>query len=273
MTAMKTRQSKKKRACGKQITNSHYPQHRDTCLKCFIANNNEIIEELEYTIQVADEKAEAQEKKIQELEKQIDSLNIKTSLQNMDKQIQQLKKNLDDFKFKEPEPKNRRREDPKPLQDPTRELTIKNIPYKKEEDLKKMIKNLADTKQVQLGDFKCFRALKKGGGNADENRQTHPRIIIILPDNETKNALKKRHREPLTLRALGLEDQKETEIYIEENLTREQGHLFWKVRTFKKKNEYEFAWVKDGVCFLKKSPEEQIHRIDDEEQLERLSKA
>jgi len=159
---------------------------------------------------------------------------------------------------------------PTPPQRPDLEIVIQGIPYGKNEDLTSIVKSIAHAKQVELKEehFSCFRAINKSKAQSVEPKP--PRIIVKLRDNAMKNEMKKRPDTPMTLRDIDYkfpdtdEKQKNSYIYINENLPPKTRSLFWRVRTFKKKNNFRFAWTKDGRCFLRKFENSRVYEIESE---------
>jgi hypothetical protein len=162
---------------------------------------------------------------------------------------------------------------PKPLQDPSRQVMIRNIPTTKDENLSGIVTKIATIKNMTIttSDFTCLRAVSTAKTNS--SKITPPNIIITFHNNEHKNTFKKRAETDITINNI-IPDQTDNTniIYIEENLPPATRELFWKTRTFKTKHKYEYAWTKNGSIYLKKNTDTRAQRIESTEQLQELEK-
>ena len=162
--------------------------------------------------------------------------------------------------------------------DPTRELVVKGIPYRRGEKLDQIVHNLitaAHDTHLDERDFQCMRALNRNWTKEQqEDTDRTPKIIIQLATRMLKDRLKKRPQRTMTLRDTGIQNLSQTlyerEIHINENLTAEQGRIFYLARTKKSSIGYRFAWTQDGVVLMREEEGEPVREIGDEAALERL---
>lgn len=128
-----------------------------------------------------------------------------------------------------------------------KECTIAGVPYKQDEDVVKIVEEIIKKKglTIRSEDFTAFRAVRKG--NNPNNNDKPPIIIVAFRTNTMKTDFKRRTNDE--------SNNNENPIYINENLTKEQGSLFYAVRQFKKKYSYTYAWTRNGVPQLRKNSE------------------
>jgi hypothetical protein len=155
---------------------------------------------------------------------------------------------------------------------------VANIPYHTEENTTKIIANIIFHLciDIPVSSFACFRALNKTKDNTDKNNP--PLIIVKFATNHQKNLFKKRPMEDLRLSHLATIEIPGVEgldlnrpIYIKESLTKEQSHLFYLARKFKKEHGYRFVWTRDGQIYLRKQEEQPVHEIRHEADLTNLA--
>jgi hypothetical protein len=162
---------------------------------------------------------------------------------------------------------------PRPLQDPTRQLVIRNVPVTENENLDKIITNIASKKDMTLttADYTCLRAISKSKENSEKT--TPPNIIVTFHNNDNKNNFKKKPKDDITISDIveNSEDN-DTKVYIQENLAPNVRELFWKTRKFKTEHSYAYAWTKNGTIYLKKNQDdERPRRIETETQVTELA--
>lgn len=161
-------------------------------------------------------------------------------------------------------------------QDPYTELVIRGLPYTgQDEKLDDILTKMAHKQNVTLsGRARIFRALRKGDKKVNKSRP--PKVIIQLSSNADKNDMKRRPATPFTLEDLGYDhkeltpEQKQKPFYLNENLTPDQGKLFFEARKFKRANNYKFCWTSNGVILLRKAEGEAVYTVQSEQNLNQL---
>jgi hypothetical protein len=161
---------------------------------------------------------------------------------------------------------------------PEREIVIKGVPYRQGEDLRRIVQNLvkaAGHQRLEEREYQCMRALGRNKTKTEqEDNKNTPRIIIQLASQHTKNTLKRRPPNTLTLKDTGIEDLPDAlhsrQIHMNENLTAEQSRIFYMVRQSKEGMGYRFAWTQDGVVLMREREGAIVREIDNETTLERL---
>lgn len=63
---------------------------------------------------------------------------------------------------------------------------------------------------------------------------------------------------------------KQSKIFLNENLTAQNKDLLWRMKSKAKEKEYEFAWVKNGKLFVRRAPRSKIIRIASVDDLEKI---
>ena len=163
---------------------------------------------------------------------------------------------------------------------PAREIVVRGIPYRQGEDLRAIVQNLvkaAGHPQLEEREYQCMRALGRDKKKTEqENNENTPKIIIQLATQHTKNALKRRPENTLTLRDTGIKDLPENihsqQIHMNENLTTEQSRLFWMARQRKTEMGYRFVWTQNGMVLMREKEGAAVREINSEEALERLAR-
>ena len=174
----------------------------------------------------------------------------------------------------------------RPLQDPTKELVLRGVPYSSQETqqhLQEYVQAIAEHKNIDIrnSDFRILRALARDGGRRQPIRSRHPKIIIVLSSNILKRMFKARSKNaegPLLLKHLPAKTElwdhtSMTPIYLSENLTPEQNKLFYLVRKLKSKLNYKYAWTRDGYCYMRKTADSKAIPIHNETDLTKLQTA
>lgn len=64
--------------------------------------------------------------------------------------------------------------------------------------------------------------------------------------------------------------RKKSKVFINENLTAQNKRLFWQMKTKAREMEYQFAWVKDGKFFVRRSQHDRILRINGASDLDQI---
>ena len=121
--------------------------------------------------------------------------------------------------------------------------------------------------------LKCFRAINKTKNNLDTTNP--PKIIVQFATNELKNEFKKRPAEGLNVEnlkqvQLPANIDRNRPIYIQESLNKEQSHIAYLTRQFKKRHNYGYAWTRDGISYLRFYDNQPVHEINNEADLEKL---
>ena len=162
---------------------------------------------------------------------------------------------------------------------PTREVAIRGIPYRVKEDLRGIVRSIvheAGLEPLDERDYDCIRALGKGKTREDQESNTiTPRIIVTLATQKLKDALRRRPRQPLLVRHTNIQGLDEhtnsRQIFINENLTRDQGHLFYKARQRRGIMGWPYAWTANGAVLVRRREgweAEEIHSVADLDRLE-----
>lgn len=64
--------------------------------------------------------------------------------------------------------------------------------------------------------------------------------------------------------------RKQSKVFINENLTAPNKRLFWQMKTKAREMEYQFAWVKDGKFFVRRSQRDRVLRIKTTSDLDQI---
>ena len=143
---------------------------------------------------------------------------------------------------------------PKPYDEanPEMEVIVSGLTYGKNENLDEKIKNIGKDKKVILGttDFVAFRALRRKNPEAAP-KDTQPNVILTFKRAADKKAFL---ASKVDNEYVNITNNDDSKIYINENLTTEQRHLFYLARRFKADHQhaYKYVWTDNGVIKLRK---------------------
>lgn len=152
---------------------------------------------------------------------------------------------------------------------PETELIIRGMPYRTTEDTKKIIEKIAYEKGLRLtrNDFECVRAIKRG---TDQTQHKYPpNIIVTFHDEQDKRDFRKMTR--LTARDIDptFSEEKDSPIYINENLPPRARTLLYHARSKKKVHGWKYAWTEDGIVYIRKTEDEEKIQINELADLEK----
>lgn len=161
---------------------------------------------------------------------------------------------------------------------PAREVAIRGIPYRVGENLREIVRSIvheAGLEPLEEREYDCIRALRKGRTQKDqESNIMTPRIIVTLASQKLKDALRRRPQQPLRVKHANIQGLDELtnnrQIYINENLTRDQGHLFYKARQSRTRMGWPYAWTANGAVLIRRREEWKAEEVRSVEDLDRL---
>jgi hypothetical protein len=143
---------------------------------------------------------------------------------------------------------------------------------------KRTIQNrqIAKTKSLTIttNDFTSQRAISKTA--QDTNATTQPYIIVKFKTNTMKKSFKTYNKEHGKITPHSLDQTCEddiTPIYINENLPHNTRTLYRETLAFKKKNNYQYAWTRDGQIMLRKNSNTITHKINTSNDLHNIQNA
>ena len=128
--------------------------------------------------------------------------------------------------------------------------------------------------------MQCSYDLSNVASNSyqQEPNKKPPKIILVLQNEQTKVAMKKRNRRKLTLASLGYKESDGLtpealgkQIYINENLTPTQGHINFLARNYKREHSWKYCWTRNGMTYLRKTDSSDRIAIRSEADLKSLS--
>lgn len=168
-----------------------------------------------------------------------DYVQLKNENFEINKEIYQLKSQLDDF---EQYSKNSN-------------LVISGIPENVDENLFDILNVMANKLQIHNSGIIDYHRISTRKASSIKP------IIVKFISKKQRNAFFAATK----VKRLRANDLKENfdqmKIFVNEHLTNLNKSLFYEVRQFKAKNNYKFAWTKDGKIYLRKSESDPIIRI------------
>lgn len=143
-------------------------------------------------------------------------------------------------------------------------VIVNGIPEEKGENIREIIKAIADVLDVSVHNYDICAAHRLPGG-IDNARP----IIIRFNNSEIKPKLiaaSKKNR--ITSENIGFNIK--MPIFITEHLTRETTEIFQKAKELRNRGLIEFAWCRNGSVFIRHQEDSQRIRINDHDELKRL---
>ena len=139
-------------------------------------------------------------------------------------------------------------------------LIIHGVPYKTNEKVDEIIKNIGGLLDVSLNN-QSFTAVRLG----KENQKTNLIKVTFQDENTKQKIIKSPKRRQLNTSKLGLNIDKP--IFLNHDLTKQNQELFKKANDFKKENGFKFLWISKGSILLRKEENSKIMAIEKEDDL------
>lgn len=145
-------------------------------------------------------------------------------------------------------------------------LEINNLPESENEDLKDVLKSIFAALNVDL--INHTTAYHR----VPTTRKDKPKPIIIQFDTKaTRDSCLKAAKDK-RLKTTDVNPRLVSNpLYFNEHLTPELKHLHYLCRKFKKENNYNFCWVKDGKLFLRENQTSKVLRVTSSDNLPNVS--
>lgn len=192
--------------------------------------------------EIIDLKKELREVKTDLRREHAEKNTMKEKLERQNKEIDDLKANVESLLVKEK----------------AALAEVKGIPKKEGEALKDIIISVAKAAGLQLkaADIKDVYRNRAMMGKLDL-------ITVIFHDENVRNDfIVKCRKARLTLHAIKYDGSES--IYVNESLTWYTRKLFNAAQIFKKKEQYQFCWIKNGKVFLRKEQGSKIFSVRNE---------
>ena len=150
-------------------------------------------------------------------------------------------------------------------------LVIKGMPEIKNENPEQthqLMQKLLDCIGVDINCVTSSKRIGKKGGST-------PRIILFTVDQkENKHGIITAKRANQVVASDIFDNASPNQaIYVDEQLTRQNGHLLKMARKLKEDSNTEFVWVKDGTVYVKQTKESQAVAIRNEHDLSSFGKS
>lgn len=127
-------------------------------------------------------------------------------------------------------------------------VVITGIEYTQEENLIEIVNNIADILKVNLieSDFDEIYRIK--------STDKKPRIIVKFTRTLVKQRLINgiKVKKSLYAKELGIDKDKETQIYLNEYLSQKSHELWKEVKKLRSSNKVKYAWIRDGEVYIRK---------------------
>lgn len=142
-------------------------------------------------------------------------------------------------------------------------IGIIGVPEDKQENCVETIKQIASKLKVELSVQNAFRV-----HSGDKNKIR--KIVAIINSKENKrNLINEARKSKLTTKQVCVKWDN-SNIYINEQLTRTNINLFYKTRTKAREYGYKFTYFKDSKIFVKKSENTNVILIDEAKSLSKI---
>ncbi|XP_046686134.1 uncharacterized protein LOC124371822, partial [Homalodisca vitripennis] len=138
-------------------------------------------------------------------------------------------------------------------------VEIHGIPQEKNEDVVSVVKEVGKALDFNISNTMidaCHRL-----GKRSEPNSPPPGIVLKFVSRLDKEELlrKRRVKSNFSTRHMNLEMDKP--VYINESLTPMKRKLMAEARKFKRENNYQFVWVRDGRIFLRKEETSKVIHV------------
>lgn len=135
-------------------------------------------------------------------------------------------------------------------------LEIHGIAESPKEDLFQVLVNLSSKMEIEVPERSSVEAVHRLKSRQDRIAP----IIVRFTDQATKDLWITKKK---ALRA--------EKIFLNDNLTKAQGHLFWQTRQQAKEKGYKFAWTKNGKVLVRKEEGSNIIAVNTATDLAKLT--
>lgn len=205
-----------------------------------------VIKEMVQSLNFVSAQYEESQRKIKNLEKENE--NLKMEVKQISKRLQYIET---DYYYQQ-------------QQELQKHITIHGVPKQKNEDLTKIIINIASTLKVNITetDIKSFRTIR--GKN---NLNTTPIIVVELMDEEKKNEINRNYKTngPIIISQI-IKNTKNTaaehqKVYINDYLCTYYKKLLEETKKLKQNYNIKFVWVKNGNIYVRQNESSASYRI------------
>lgn len=150
-------------------------------------------------------------------------------------------------------------------------VIINGVTEVQNEDVKQIVCQIAATLEVNIEATDLVTAMRKPSNTEITD---HPRsIMITFKNKEKRDEILLKKSKKLSTRILNVRNEDERPIYITEQLTARKQYISKMARDVKRAGIVQFAWVKNGDIFIRKTEESRIIKIKHIEQLQQLLNA
>lgn len=149
-------------------------------------------------------------------------------------------------------------------------LVINGVIESENENATKVTIQIAQALNVNLETTEIKSATRKATTNVNSGL---PRSIIVQFNNKiTRDNILKNKKTRITNKTINNNTKKEDDrtIYISEQLTSRKQYLFKMARDLKRSNTIQFAWVKEGNIFIRRTEDSRIIKIHTADQIKQL---
>lgn len=147
-----------------------------------------------------------------------------------------------------------------------RNVEIKGVEEVRNENLKEIMTAISDKIGVRL-ESKDIEAIHR----VNNRKEKEPRDIIVqFKSREIKENLLLNRREKVKSN-LVTKGKNDNMIYINEHLTQHNKLIFWEARQKCRENNYRYVWTKNGKIFVRKTENERAYRINNIEDINKIS--
>lgn len=145
-----------------------------------------------------------------------------------------------------------------------RNIEINGIPFTKDENLEKIVKDIGIDINVEIKDGEIDVVHRIPTRN---NKNPEPVVVQFLSRKKRDEMIQKAKDKQITTTTLNMSGPQRT-IYINEHLTKQRKRLLYETKQKKKEMAYKFVWTKGGKVFLRKNETSNVIQVRTFEELD-----
>lgn len=132
-----------------------------------------------------------------------------------------------------------------------RNIQIDGVPEEKDEDLRKMVKDIGDTIEVQF-EYKEVDVVHRIPTINENNKNCLPIVVQFTTRQVRDKFLTNAKKTRVNTRDLG-KSGVDKPVFVNEHLTKSKKILMFEARKIKIERDYKFLWSKNGKIIIRKN--------------------
>jgi hypothetical protein len=138
-------------------------------------------------------------------------------------------------------------------------IEIAGVPVVKDENLANVFEKIAQQMNVSIGKQHILQIYRIKGRRQQNGMP--PVIIVRVPENLKEKFTRNKKRYDLKTNQLGFPDADTRNIYINDQLIKENKYLLKRAKDIRRADKIKFAWTRYGKIFIKKEENGRTVRI------------